>query len=55
VRRGVLEGLQLLGSEHHVLAFRELIALRHLGAFDQGAVVDRDVLLFDARTVALPE
>src|SRR6185436_1362485 len=53
VRGGVLERLQLLGGEHHVLALRELVALRHLGALDQRAVVDRDVLLFDARTVAL--
>jgi hypothetical protein len=51
----VLERLQFLGGEHHVLALREFIALRHLGAFNELSVIDRDVLLFDARAVLLSQ
>ena len=53
--RRVLERLQLLGSEHHILVFGEFVALDHLGALDEFAVRHRDVLLLDARAVLLSQ
>ena len=50
---GVLERLELLGAEHDVLVLGELVALDHLRALDQLAVVNGDVLLLHARAVAL--
>ena len=46
-----LERLELLGSEHDVLIFRELVALDDLVAADHLAFLDADVLLLQARAV----
>ena len=46
-----LELLELLGSEHHVLIFRELVPLDDLLAADHLAFLDADVLLLQARAV----
>ena len=46
-----LERLERLGSEHHVLIFRELVPLDDLLAADHLAFLDADVLLLQARAV----
>ena len=52
--RRVLERLQLLGTEHDILVLGEFVALDHFRALDELAVGDRNILLFDARTILLP-
>src|SRR5207245_7861042 len=54
--RSLFHGLQLFVGEHHVLVFRELVALDHLVARDDLVVVlGADVLLLQPRLAFLVE
>ncbi len=49
----LLECLDLLGRELHVLILGELVALHHVVALDDGAVLEADVLLPEPRPASL--
>jgi hypothetical protein len=53
VRADLLHRLQLLGREHHVLVFRELIALGHVFARHRHLFLDAEVLLLQPRPAGL--
>src|SRR6266581_2170147 len=53
VRPRLLERLQLLGREHHVLVVGEFIALRHVLARDGNLFLHADVLLLEPRSAGL--
>ena len=53
VRPGLLERLDLLGREGHVLVLGELVALHHVVALDDRAVLHTNVLLLEARAAGL--
>src|SRR5712691_4487504 len=53
VRPRLLEGLKLLGREHHVLVVGEFIALRHVLARDRNLLLHADVTLLEPRSAGL--
>src|ERR1700730_7186677 len=50
---GLLEGLDLIRGEGHVLILGELVTLHHVVTLDDGAVLRADVLLFEPRSASL--